>query len=218
MGKSGFIILALILGLWPGLAQGMLIGFEDITAPSGYLWMPPAPPYHNIVSMSPDMVAYRVGLEPWVRSMDNGQWSLVNWGGGSTTRSIVFEDEVDFTGAWFTWGQENYSGVFTAAKWVQVVGKATNGEILGTTPELTLDQTWKYLAVIFSKVKTLEITSFNDTSGANTSYYQMDNLEFYPSAPEPGTIWLLLLAGSILLCRRSCRNIRKTKCGTITHL
>jgi len=210
LGKSGFMILALILGAWPGLAQGTLVDFEDIAAPSGYLWMPPAPPYHNIVSMSPDMVAYRLGLEPWVRSMDNGQWSLVNWGGSGTTRSIVFDEEVHFTGAWFTWGQQDYGGVFTAAKWVQVVGKDADGEIIGTTPELTLDQTWKYLAVNFSDVKTLEITSFNDTPSANTSYYQMDNLEFYPSVPEPGTISLLLLAGSTLLCRRYWRSTQKT--------
>jgi len=171
-----------------------ILDFEDVADPcTGTVWMPPWTPYHDIESMGPSFMAYEVGYsEAWARSKDDaggnpGRWSVVNWGGDNPTRTIVFKAEVNFHGAWFTWGQTDYLGNWTAAKWVQIVGKDKDGNIVGTTNQLTLDDTYQYLEGEMEGVKTLEITSFNDEY--NTSYYQMDNLEYSKFAPGQIVAW-----------------------------
>jgi len=176
----------------------VLLDFEDVADPcTGTTWMPPWTPYNDIESMEPSFMAYEVGYsESWVRSKndadgDPGRWSVVNWGGGNSTRTIVFKGEVDFHGAWFTRGQTWYQGAYVAAKWVQIVGKDKDGNVVDTTEQLDLDYSdrypetnydFQYLQANMHGVKTLEITSFNDEY--NTSYYQIDNLAYSLMTPH----------------------------------
>jgi len=193
------ILCALIAGaslMLAGAAQAGVIGFENVATGGDFTSLSDLNPYAGL-NWSSDWYAGDNSIGGYGNAAHSGTNYAVN-GFGSDAASVSSATGFNFSGAWFA----TPAGGSDKAGWINISAYDTLNQLIGSTGNIAIDDTYQWVAASFSNVATLTITR-------DTGWYVMDDFTTVAatSVPVPATP-LLLGIGMLALGLGRRRNRR----------
>lgn len=132
------------------------------------------------------------GVEGYGNAARSGTGYVMN-GYGVDAMEIARGTAFDFAGAWFAAPAINGA----RAGWIQVDAYGAAGELLGSTGQVAIDGSHRWVAGGFANVQRLVVTR-------DDGFFAMDDFTFANASPvpEPGTPALFAIGAAALLLRR----------------
>jgi len=181
-----------------GAAQAGVIGFDDVNTAGDFTSLSDLNPYAGL-NWSSDWYAGDSSIGGYANAAHSGANYVVN-GFGAEEMSIGSAVGFNFTGAWFV----APAGIGDKAGWINISAYDALNQLIGTTGNIAISDSYQWLAGGFSNVALLTIAR-------DTGWYAMDDFTITDAAvpvPLPATplmlgIGLLALGLGRRLNRRS---------------
>jgi hypothetical protein len=173
MKKTLFALIASLL--LAGAAQAGPVGFEDVATLGDFSSLSELNPYAGL-SWSSDWYAGDKNIDGFANGAHSGSNFAVN-GFGSDAMSVSSATGFNFAGAWFA----TPAGGSDKAGWINISAYDAFNQLIGSTGEIAIGDTYQWVAASFSNVAMLTITR-------DTGWYVMDDFTTVAAAvPAPAT-------------------------------
>lgn len=194
MKKILTFIASLVLA---GAVHAAPIGFENVVTGGDFTSLSDLNPYAGL-NWSSDWYAGDNSIGGFANAAHSGNNFAVN-GFGSDAMSVSSATAFNFAGAWFA----TPAGGSDKAGWINISAYDAAHQLIGTTGNIALGDSYRWVDAAFGNVSSLSITH-------DSGWYVMDDFTTTPAAavPEPGTPLMLGIGLVVLVLagrRRSAR-------------
>ncbi|SFV12365.1 hypothetical protein [Pseudoduganella namucuonensis] len=178
-----------------GAAHAGPVGFEDVATGGDFTSLSDLNPYAGL-NWSSDWYAGDNSIGGYANAAHSGNNFAVN-GFGSDAMSVSSATGFNFAGAWFA----TPAGGGDKAAWINISGYDALNQLIGSTGNIAIGDTYQWVAAGFSNVAMLTITR-------DTGWYAMDDFTVTDavSVPVPATP---LLLGIGLIAMRLGRRLNR---------
>lgn len=193
MMKKTFIALiaGAILAL-AGSAHAGVIHFDELASDGDFTSLNELNPYAGL-SWSSDWYAGDEAIDGYANGAHSGSNFAIN-GFGSDAMSVSSAAGFHFAGAWFA----TPAGVGDKAGWINISAYDAFNQLIGSTGNIAIGDTYQWVAANFNDVSVLTITR-------DSGWYVMDDFTTLASAQVPVPATPLLLGIGLLAMRLGWR-------------
>lgn len=170
-----------------GAANATVLTFDDISLPSSYvpIGAASATNYGGFTFDTRWFVGHTNTSSSYANASHSGQQYISN---GNDVNDLIISKASDFTfnGAWFAAPTHS-----SPAEWINITAFGAGNALIGSTGNVAINGTEKWIAANFANVRSLKITR------GDGGWFTMDDLTFNEGAsaiPEPTSVALFGLA------------------------
>ena len=171
--------------LMAGAAQAGPVGFEDVATLGEFASLSDLNPYAGL-TWSSDWYAGDNSIDDYANGAHSGSHFAVN-GFGSDAMSVSSATGFNFAGAWFA----TPAGGSDKAGWINITAYNALNELIGSTGNIAIGDSYQWVAAGFSNVAMLTITR-------DSGWYVMDDFTTVAAAAVPAPATPLVLAIGLL--------------------
>jgi hypothetical protein len=171
--------------LLAGAAKAGPVGFEDVATLGEFASLNELNPYAGL-SWSSDWFAGDSSIDGYANGAHSGSNFAVN-GFGNDAVSVSSAAGFNFAGAWFA----TPAGGGDKAGWINITAYNALNELIGSTGNVAIGDTYQWVAANFSNVAMLTITR-------DSGWYVMDDFTTVAAAAVPAPATPLVLGIGLL--------------------
>ena len=201
MKKTLFALIASASLLLAGAAQAGPVGFEDVATLGDFSSLSGLNPYAGL-NWSSDWVAGDKNIDGYANAAHSGDNFAAN-GYGNDAMSVSSATGFNFAGAWFA----TPAGGSDKADWINISAYDALNQFIGSTGNIDIGDTYKWVEANFSNVAMLTITS-------GSGWYVMDDFTTVAAAAVPAPATPLVLGIGLLALGLSRRRARTAAART----
>lgn len=168
-----------------GAAHAGPVGFEDVATGGDFTSLSDLNPYAGL-SWSSDWYAGDKSISGFANGAHSGSNFAVN-GFGSDAMSVSSATGFNFAGAWFA----TPAGGSDKAGWINISAYDALNQLIGSTGNIAIGDSYQWVAASFSNVAMLTITR-------DTGWYVMDDFTTVATASVPAPATPLVLGIGLL--------------------
>ena len=182
MKKTLLALIACAALALAGSAHAGVINFDELATGGDFLSLSDVNPYAGL-NWSSDWYAGDNSIDGYANGARSGSNFAVN-GFGSDAMSVSSATGFNFAGAWFA----TPAGGSDKANWINISAYDALNQLIGSTGNIAIGDTYQWVAASFSNVAMLTITR-------DSGWYVMDDFTTVASAvvPEPATPLMLAI-------------------------
>jgi hypothetical protein len=168
-----------------GAAHAGPVGFEDVATGGDFASLSDLSPYAGL-NWSSDWFAGDNSIDDYANGAHSGSHFAVN-GFGSDAMSVSSTTGFNFAGAWFA----TAAGIDDKAGWINITAYDALNQLIGSTGNIAIGDTYQWVTASFSNVAMLTITR-------DTGWYVMDDFTTVAAAAVPAPATPLVLGIGML--------------------